>query len=266
MTTLAEAAAQWREWLDSGDYEGGAARVREALEGADADASPVDRIRVLYAAHLFAFRRGEPSREFAQETLDRARAVGDVRGECEGLTGLARAALREGQWHEVAEYAAEGVLVARDAADPVAEAPPLHLYAAGVRLSGDYDAARDLYLESVALADRLGDERRKQMEFHNLGWVELHRGDVDSAAGMFAERDAGSGVDAYGDAWQDINAAAIALARGSRADALPLFERGARKLAELGVVLDPDDQSEMDWLTQQLERRRFIPRPAAHLE
>jgi hypothetical protein len=82
-------------------------------------------VRVLYAAHLLAFQRGEPSRQFAQETLDRARALADVRGECKGLTGLARAALREGQWHEVAGYAAEGVRVGRNAADPVVEAPPL---------------------------------------------------------------------------------------------------------------------------------------------
>jgi hypothetical protein len=152
----------------------------------------------------------------------------------------------------VARYAAEGVRKAREAGNPAAEAAPLHLHAAGVRLSGDYDGARDLYLESIALADRLGDEQRKQVEFHNLGWVELHRGNVDGAARMFAERDARSGLDAYGDAWQDLNAAALALARGDRAGALTLYERGRAKLAELGAALDPDDQSEIDWLAGQL--------------
>ena len=48
------------------------------------------------------------------------------------------------------------------------------------------------------------------MEFHNLGWVELHRGNIDAAARMFAE------------------------------------------LSDLGVALDPDDQSELDWLTREL--------------
>jgi len=252
VTPLDEAAAHWREWLESGDYEGGARRVREALDTPGADAPTVERVRVLYAAHLFAFRSGEPSHAFAQQAFDLACEVGDVRGQCEGLTGLARAALREGDWGQAAAYAAEGVKKARDANDPVAETAPLHLQAAGVRLSGNYDGARELYLESIALADRLGDERRKQTEFHNLGWVELHRGDVGSARRMFAERDARSGLDAYGDAWTQLNSSALAIASGDRETALTLFEQGKTKLADLGVALDPDDQSEFDWLTRQL--------------
>lgn len=252
MTTLAEAAAHWREWFSLGEFDEGAARVREALDAPGADAPSVDRARVLYGAHLFAFRMGEPSREYAQQALDLARQLGDLRGESDGLTGLARAALRDGDHEEVARLAAEGVAKARAAGDPAAEGSPLHLQAAGLRLSGDYDRAREVYLESVALADRLGDEQRKQMEFHNLGWVELHRGDVDAAARMFAERDARSGIDAYTDAWQSLNNAALALARGDSAEGARLFESGRQQLAELGVALDPDDQSEFDWLGHQL--------------
>lgn len=251
MTTLAETAAHWRKWFDAGDFEDGAARVRDALDSSSEEQT-ADRVRVLYAAHLFAFRLGEPSRQFAQETLDLARQLGDVRGECDGLTGLARAALRDGDYAEVARFAAEGVRKAREAGDPAAEGSPLHLQAAGTRLSGDYDLARDLYLESVSLADRLGNERMKQMEFHNLGWVELHRGDVEAAERMFATRDASPGIDAYGDAWQDLNAAALAMARGEKEKARTLFDRGRETLDELGVALDPDDQSELDWLTREL--------------
>lgn len=126
--------------------------------------------------------------------------------------------------------------------DPAAEVGPLHLHAAGVRLGGDYDAARDLYLESLALADRLGNERIEQMEYHNLGWVELHRGDPDSAARMFAERDARSGLDAYGDAWSELNAAAIALGRGDRARAVSQFEAGTKKLLQ-EVMRGPSEWS-----------------------
>jgi len=254
VTTLQEASAYWREWFDRGEFEEGLARVREALDASEADEPSVDRVRVLYGAHLLAFRRGEPAAEYARQALDLARELGDVRGECDGLTGLARAALREGDYEQVARYAAEGVRKARQAGDAAAEASPLHLQAAGVRLTGDYDQARALYLESVALAERLGDERRKQTEFHNLGWVELHRGDVDAAARMFEERDARSSIDAYGDAWRDLNNAALALARGDRDEAARLFDVGKRKLADLGAELDPDDQSEVDWMTEQLAK------------
>jgi tetratricopeptide (TPR) repeat protein len=251
-TTLEEAAAHWREWFDRGEFDEGAARVEEALNAPGAGAPSVDRVRVLYGAHLLAFRRGEPSVAYAQECLDLARQLGDVRGECDGLTGLAREALRAGDYPRVAEYAAEGLRKARAGGDRAAEGSPLHLFAAGTRLSGDYDRARELYLESVALGDELGDERRKQQEFHNLGWVELHRGDVDAAERMFAERDARSGLDAMGDAWTELNRAAVALVRGQREEAGRLFEAGKRQLDELGAALDPDDKFEFDWLSAQL--------------
>ena len=252
MTTLEEAAAHWREWLGAGELDEGWARVQEALAEPAGGSPSVARARVLYAAHIFAFRLGQPSGDYAQQTLDLALRLGDVRGECDGLTGLARAALRDGDYAGVAAYAEQGVRKARDADDPAAEVAPLHLHAAGVRLSGDYDAARDLYLESLALADRLGNEQIKQLEYHNLGWVELHSGDLDSAAQMFAERDARSGLDAYGDAWSELNAAAIALGRGDRAQAMSHFGAGTKKLEEVGATLDPDDQSEVDWLRGRL--------------
>ncbi|MGH7434751.1 MAG: tetratricopeptide repeat protein [Polyangiaceae bacterium] len=254
MTTLEEAAAHWREWFDQGEFEEGSARVEEALNAPGAGAPSINRVRVLYGAHLLAFRRGEPSGAYAQACLDLARELGDVRGECDGLTGLAREALRAGDYPWVAEHAAEGLRKARASGDRAAEGSPLHLYAAGARLSGDYDRARALYLESVALADELGDERRKQQEFHNLGWVELHRGDVDAAERMFAERDARSGLDAMGDAWTELNQAAVALAQGRREEAARLFAAGQLKLAELGAALDPDDQFEFDWLRMQFAR------------
>lgn len=251
MIPLAEVALNWRDWLARGEIEEGAARVREALAAPGAEAPSLERVRVLYAAHIFAFRLGRPSRDAAQQTLELARELRDVRGECDGLTGLARAALREMDYEQVVRFAAEGVRKARESEDERAEIAPLHLHAAGVRLSGDYDRARDLYLESLALAEQLGDERMMGVEFHNLGWVELHRGDIESASRMFAERDARSGVDAYGDAWQELNAAALAFARGSREEALPLLESGRQKLDQLGVALDPDDQAEMDWLMSE---------------
>jgi tetratricopeptide (TPR) repeat protein len=252
MPSLADAAAQWREWFDRGEFDEGAALVDEALAGDDTRS--VDRVRVLYGAHLFAFRLGKPSAAYCDEALQLARELGDVRGECDALTGLAREALRAGNYAEVAELAGAGVRKAREAGDRPAEGAPLHLQAAGTRLSGDYDNARALYFESLAWGEDVGDERRKQMEFHNLGWVELHRGDVESAGKMFAERDARSGLDAMGDAWTQLNQAGLAIARGDREEAARLHAEGKRRLDELGATLDPDDQFEFDWLTGQLDK------------
>jgi len=46
-------------------------------------------------------------------------------------------------------------------------------------LQQDYDAARELYLESLELNAALGSAAWVAMEQHNLGWVELHLGNVD---------------------------------------------------------------------------------------
>src|SRR5207302_25642 len=108
---------------------------------------------------------------------------------------------------------------ARAASDAEAGASPLHLQAAGVRLQQDYAAARDLYLESVDLNAALGNEAWVSMEQHNLGWIELHLGNVVEAEARFRERDARAGNDAYGDAWSNLNWAAVAAARGDTADA-----------------------------------------------
>ncbi len=94
MTTLEDAAAQWREWFERGEFEAGAVRVEQAL--ASDDTRSVDRVRALYCAHLFAFRLGRPSGAYCDEALALARDLGDVRGHCDALTGPAPEALRAG--------------------------------------------------------------------------------------------------------------------------------------------------------------------------
>jgi hypothetical protein len=89
------------------------------------------------------------------------------------------------------------------------------------------------------------------MEQHNLGWVELHLGKVDEAETRFRERDARAVGDA-GDAWSSLNWTAVAAARGETGEAKRLFTTGKQSLEKLGVALDPDDQSELDWLSEQV--------------
>src|SRR5207249_3256966 len=81
---------------------------------------------------------------------------------------------------------------------------PRHLEAVGVRMLGDYRRARELYLESLAAAQSAGNVDRVATEEHNLGWVDLHLGDVESAEARLRRRD-GSGVgEAYLEAWRGL--------------------------------------------------------------
>ena len=244
----------WRIWFMRGELDEGSAVAATALAAAGAASVPLWRVRALYADGVFAFRAGDQQRSWArnQAALRVAQENRDVRGECDALTGLARVALRDGRYDDVVALASAARDRARSRADREAEASPLHLQAAGVRLQGDCATARELYLESLELNAELGNAAWVTLEQHNLGWVELRLGNVDEAESRFSERDAHAGEDAYGNAWSDLNRAAIAIARGDAAEARRRFAVGSQALRELGVALDPDDQSEREWLSRQL--------------
>ena len=58
---LEAAAATWREWSARGEFEAGAAAMQAALDAPGAEAPTAARVRVLYAAGVFAFRLGTRS-------------------------------------------------------------------------------------------------------------------------------------------------------------------------------------------------------------
>lgn len=248
----------WRIWFTRGELEQGSAAAAVALAAPGATTIPVWRARALNADGLFAFRAGDRQRSLSrnEEALRIARETGDVLGECHALTGLARLALRDGRYDDVIALARQGRERARAAGDREAEASPLHLQAASVRLKTDYSAARELYLESLDLNGELGNTAWVAMELDCLGWVELHLGNVDEAEARFRERDARAGPDAYGDAWSNLTWSAVAVARGDADEAERRFARGTKALQALGAELDPDDQSELDWVREQLAHLR----------
>jgi tetratricopeptide (TPR) repeat protein len=251
---LALVAGVWREaWFSVGDVEGGSAAAAAALEAPGAERPSVDRARVLYADHLFAFRAGddERARSRAEECLEVAGAADDLRGECDGFTGLARNAFRDGGYARTVELAREGRAKARAAGDRAAEAGPLHLEAAGTRLGGDYAGARELYTESLERARELGNEGLVANELHNLGWVALHLGEPDEAEKRFGEFERLANA-AHHRPWLELNRAGVAVARGDLDEARSRLTAGEALIAEVGLTLDPDDQSEHDWLRAQV--------------
>lgn len=251
-SALEVAGRTWRVWFRLGLNDAGSAVLVKALTSSGSDIVPIWHARVLYAAGVFAFRAGDQgrSREYNEKALAAATSTGDARGECDALTGLARVALRDGRYEDVAALSRHARERARSAEDRAAEASPLHLEAAGVRLQERYDEARGLYEESLRLSEELADERGVAMELHNLGWVELHLGHVDEAAKHFERRDQSpGGHEAYDRTWTDLNWAAVAALRGDREDASRRLERGRQLLNEQAEKLDPDDQFELDWVT-----------------
>jgi hypothetical protein len=124
---------------------------------------------------------------------------------------------------------------------------------AGTRLSGDYDTARLLYLESAELNRRLGDTYMVGVELHNLLHVEIHRGELGEATRLYeaVHRLRSGSSNPYDEAMDLLNRAALAAAHGEPG-AADLLARAQRVLDDAGIALDPDDRFEVDELRRQL--------------
>src|SRR5881628_412604 len=209
------------------------------------------RSRALYAEGLLAFRAGDQviSQARNDEALRVAREIGDPEAEALALVGLSRVALRAGEYDSVRRFADEALRITRGL-EREAQVMPLHLLAAGTRLSGDYERATALYADSLALNRELQDSGMVRTELHNLGHVSLHRGDVATAERFFAEC---SGLrrgsqNPYDRAMELLNGAALAFHRGETEGATGVVAEVESTLDREGIALDPDDRFEVDWL------------------
>ena len=159
--------------------------------------------------------------------------------------------MRDGDYDAVCSLASSARELVKDL-EPSADVAPLHLLAAGTRLAGALDEAAALYDESLELNRRLDDSYMVAVEHHNLGHVELHRGNVDAAERHFADARAARTENPYDVAMTDLNRAALAFGAGRRDEAAELLARAESTLDAAGIALDPDDRYEVDWLRERL--------------
>ena len=247
------AANVWRLWILARDVAGGRAFLAAVLDGADAQPSRA-RALALYGDGLLALRQGalEDSRVRNEAALEAARAASDPEALVLAHLGLSRVAFEDGDYERSAALAVQ----ARELARPLGEAmgqAPLHLHAQSMRLSGADDDAAVLFTESLELNRRIGDQGMVPVELHNLGHVEVHRGNVELAERRFAEcAEQGSPGDAYDEAMTYLNQAAVAFGRALNEQARGLLARAQSTLDGAGIDAAADDQFEIDWLRQQL--------------
>ena len=207
----------------------------------------------LYEDGLRAFRAGDrdASKRLNEDALELARASGDLQAEALALVGLSRVAFRDGDYGRARALAAEALELAKSL-DEDAEASPLHMLAAATRLAGEYDEARLLYRESIELNRRLGASDWATMELHNLGFVELHRGEVEEAERLFGEAAKLERDEPYDLAMRDLQRAALSVSHGQAQEGANLLTRVESRLEGAGIVLDPDDGFEVEWLRGKL--------------
>ncbi len=248
------AANAWRLWVLAGDIAGGRQFLEAIVESADGVPSR-SRALAVYGAGLLTARAGdhEQARAYNETALDVAQEVNDGEALALAHLGLSRVAFDEGDYETSRDHALKARRHAREISEAMEQAP-LHLHAQAIRGLGDYDAAAMLFADSLALNRRIGDEGMVDAELHNLGHVEVHRGNGDAAARLFNELAARApGSNPQDRALAQLNKAAVAYARGDAPAATALLAGARNILGESAIELAPDDQHEVDWLTRQLE-------------
>ena len=154
------------------------------------------------------------------------------------------------------KFAERGYAAARGL-DPRAIRMPLHMRAAAARMEGKLDEARELYLESRELNERLGNDQNVIGEDHNLGHVALHSGDRDEAERRF--RSAREWIfnhdNAYLTPYAYLDAGVLALHDGDLDRACRLVSVATRIFEETDSIPDPDDRVELDSAVATLQAR-----------
>lgn len=247
------AANLWRLWVLARDPLEGRAFLDAALGGREEEPSRAKAL-ALYGDGLLAFMLGahDDSRASSEASLEAARAVQDPEALALAHLGLSRVAFLDGEYDVARSLAAKARAFARTL-EPAMGQAPLHMHAQSIRLIGDYDQAAALFEESLALNRRLGDLGMVVVELHNLGHVEIHRGDIDAAERYFVECESLSASDhAYGAAMTHLNRAVVAFARGEDDRARALLGDAESLLVETDLDQTPDDRFELERLRGQL--------------
>jgi tetratricopeptide (TPR) repeat protein len=256
------AANAWRLWMVARDLKGGRAFLSLILDKGGKKPSRA-RSLGLYGDSLFAHLQGrvEESRGRSQAVLDTALVVNDPEALTLAYLGLARVAVENGNNAQALSLA----LKARESArglDPALGQAPLFLHAQSTRLLGDYDKAADLFEQSLALNRRINDQGMVAAELQNLGFVELHRGILEHAKRCFTEFEQlgaqlGFVKDPYFAGMNMFAQAYFVYAESGEKDrSQTLFQRAQDIFREAKITPGPDDQFEINWIQEQLNKVR----------
>jgi tetratricopeptide (TPR) repeat protein len=246
-------ANAWRIWMVARELGEGRVFLAAALDRNGG--TPRHRSLALYGDGLLAFWTGayDESRQQNERALELARESGDDEALTLAHLGLCRSFFGAGDY-EQAQAAAKEALKHAERLGPAMSQAPLHGYGQSARFRGDLDTAADVLGQSLALNRRVDDQGMIVAELHNLGHVELHRGNVDVARRLFEEVEARSQADdPYSLAMGHLNAGALAVADGDHERARQELASADATLRDTGTEPAPDDRFELDNLRAQLK-------------
>jgi tetratricopeptide (TPR) repeat protein len=185
------------------DFERGLAYTRQAID----IATQVDAKQVLASGH---------SREETHKALMVSQSVGDVNHQSLALSSTGMLKNWEGEYVQAAQFQSEGLRIAREHNLLVPLLRGLFGYGVTLTGQGEYDGARAVLEEGLALSEKVGDKFWSHRLLNSLGWLYMEVGDFDRALD-FNQRGA-EGARQRGDpettANAELNLGDIFLARG----------------------------------------------------
>jgi tetratricopeptide (TPR) repeat protein len=250
------AANAWRLWMVGRDLKGGREFLASVLDKVGKKPSRSLSL-ALYGDSLFAHLQGkvEESRMRSQAALDTALRVNDPEALTLAYLGLARVAVEKGNNADAVSLALKSRESARSL-DPAFGQAPLFLHASSTRLLGDYDKAAELFEQSLALNRRVNDQGMVAAELQNLGFVELHRGNLEHAKRCFTEYEQlGFSNDPYFAGMDLVAEAFLVYSSGEKDRSQVLFQRALDIFKEAKVTPGPDDQFEINWIQEKLKEK-----------
>jgi predicted ATPase len=175
---------EMREYLAEGRYQLG--KILK-LEGAAAPTTA--RLRVLFAAGVFAAEQGDfiSSDSLLQESLAIGRLLQDKRSIAVSINALAVNARDRGNLPESRSLFEESLELWRELRDALAVARGLSNLANVAKLQEDYSQARALYDECLALFQQLGDKTGFAWALNHQGDVAHDQGDSEAARSLYEQ-------------------------------------------------------------------------------
>lgn len=176
-------------WEVRGHFSEGRERLSTILNMPEAQGRTMARTRLLARAAELAYRQSDYAAtvEFAQESLDICRELGDQPGTASALIKLGNAATESGDYESAAEHLEEALAIWRELEDQHGIARALISLGWISLRTGEYVQANSRLTEALSISRALGDTRSMGFELSGLGEAALRQGDYARATRLLEE-------------------------------------------------------------------------------
>jgi predicted ATPase/pimeloyl-ACP methyl ester carboxylesterase/DNA-binding CsgD family transcriptional regulator len=184
------AAALWQFWWLRGYLSEGRQRLETLLARAGAAAGPsAERTAALLAVGVLAFRQGDyaAARAHLEESLVRARALGDRAAAAAALRNLGRMAIDRGEFGAAHRFLDESLGIERLLDSAFGTAWSLNYLGLLAHFEGDNAAGRALLEQSLPLLRAVDDRWGTAVALYYLGRVASDQADTATAAARWIE-------------------------------------------------------------------------------